>query len=52
MPNIEEKKPNKIFDANCLEKEQICEFWRQKRQSGNPGYRACERTVRSLAFIA
>jgi len=33
-------------------KDQICEMWRQKSQSGNPGYRACERIVRSLVFIA
>jgi len=30
MPNIEEKKPNNFFAANCLQKSQICEIWRQK----------------------
>jgi len=38
-PNIEEKKPKSqtIFLTPTTSKEsQICEIWRQKRQSGNP----------------
>jgi len=47
------RKSQTIFMAPIAsEKDQICEIWRQKSQSGNPAYRACERIVRWLVFIA
>jgi len=29
-PNIDEEKPINFFDANCLQKDEICEIWRKK----------------------
>jgi len=51
-PNIEEKKPKICLTPTASKKDQICEIWPQKSQSRNLGYRACERIVRSLVFIA
>jgi len=50
-PNIEEKKSDNILTPIASEKDQICEIWLHKSQSGNPGYRACEWIVRSLVVI-